>query len=270
VMAEPDSGPISSPRPSEEDGHDFVLVDPPEERAETGFGPSKTVRAEDLTRRQSVDEGGATGGDDDGVWKLAAALSGAMAPLDVAAALAEEGAAAAAASFSNMALLDNLTSRVRLVHHPVMHESIAARWSEFELSEPTPLCEAMLTGRPVLLESIEEVSRAFPNMAADTAAADLSATASLPLSSASGVVLGAAGFGWPDTQEFGADQVRRLDLIANLAAQALERALLYEAERAASVRRERADAQLIQDAFLPRAMPANSGLEVAAVYLRGE
>src|SRR5580704_19711964 len=50
---------------------------------------------------------------DDGIWRLAHALAGAASPSEVAAALAEEGAAAAGASFSNMAVLSVETGRVR-------------------------------------------------------------------------------------------------------------------------------------------------------------
>jgi hypothetical protein len=42
---------------------------------------------------------------DEHVWRLATALSGAATSVEVAAALAEEGAAAAGASFANMAIL---------------------------------------------------------------------------------------------------------------------------------------------------------------------
>ncbi len=93
------------------------------------------------------------------------------------------------------------------------------------------------------------------------------ATASLPLASASGVILGAAGFGWPVVQDFGIEQVRRLDLIAHMAAQVLDRANLYEAERERALSRERDDAQLFQDACLPRTLPQGNSLEVAATYL---
>ena len=104
-------------------------------------------------------------------------------------------------------------------------------------------------------------------MVADTAAASIDATASYPLLSSAGLVLGAVGFGWPSAQQFGSHQVRTLDLVANLAAQALERAVLTQREHERASTRERADAQLLQDAFLPRSLPTTDTLDVAAVYL---
>jgi serine phosphatase RsbU (regulator of sigma subunit) len=204
---------------------------------------------------------------DDGIWSLAIALAGAVSPDDVAAALAEAGAAAAGASFSNMAMLDVATNQVNVVHNSVMDSAIAARWGQFDLSEPTPLCRAIVSGRPVLIDSPETMEREFPKLVPDSLAAAVRATASLPLSGAGGGVLGAVGFGWPEAQPFDAEQKRALNLIATLAAQALDRAVLYQRDRELSSLRERADAQLLQDAFLPRTLPQTDRLDVAAVYL---
>jgi hypothetical protein len=203
----------------------------------------------------------------DGIWRLATALAGAVNPPDVAAALAEEGSAASGAAFCNMAVLDADTQRVRAVHGSVMDPAIAARWEEFDLAEHTPLCEAMLARRPVLLGSMADIGGCYPDLLDDTVAASISATASYPLTSAAGVVLGAAGFGWASPQEFGEEQVRTLDLVVKLAAQGPERAVLYQREHDTAMRRERADAQLLQDAFLPRTLPQTKTLDVAATYL---
>jgi serine phosphatase RsbU (regulator of sigma subunit) len=210
---------------------------------------------------------GPDSGGPDGIWRLASALAGAVDPTDVAAAMAQQGAAAAGASFSNMAALVPQTTRVRVVHGSAMDADIAARWQEFDLSEPTPLCQAMVTRRPVFIGSLENMALRYPEVVADTRAAALGATASYPLLSASGVVLGAVGFGWATAQEFSEDQIRSLDLVSNLGAQAFERALLAQREQEQASSRERADAQLLQDAFLPRTLPSTARLEVAAVYL---
>jgi serine phosphatase RsbU (regulator of sigma subunit) len=204
---------------------------------------------------------------DDGIWRLATALAAAAAPADVAAALAEQGAAVVGASFSNMAVLTLETQRVRVVHGSVLDSTIAARWEDFELSEVNPLCDAMVSRRAVLVDSLAELGRRYPDMVADTTAASIGATASYPLFSAAGLVLGAVGFGWPTPQRFESNQVRSLDLVANLAAQALERAILTEREHERASTRERADAQLLQDAFLPRSLPTTDTLDLAAVYL---
>jgi len=51
---------------------------------------------------------------------------------------------------------------------PLVPELTAGR---FPLSEPVPICDAILTGRPVLLLDNEELSAAYPNLAgSDTVA----------------------------------------------------------------------------------------------------
>jgi serine phosphatase RsbU (regulator of sigma subunit) len=182
-------------------------------------------------------------------------------------ALAEEGAAAAGASFSNVAMLEAETNRVRVVHGSVLNRRIAARWAEFHINDQTPLCEAMLSGHAVLLHSAEAVGERYPNLLAETLAASLSATASLPLQTPGGVCLGAIGFGWRRAQAFRPKQIRRLDLIAHIAAQALDRALLSKRERGQVTAWERAEAHLLQEAFLPRVLPQTDSLGLAAAYL---
>jgi serine phosphatase RsbU (regulator of sigma subunit) len=232
----------------------------------TGRGAGETITTPSPVSKAGAEKTG-TRRADDGVWRLAATLLNAVSPLDVARALAEEGAATAGASFSNMALLDVAAQRVRVVHDTVLDPVLAARWSEFDLTEATPLGEAIVTGLPVLFSSIEELTERYPQMVADTLAASLHATASLPLVSSDGVILGAAGFGWAEAQVFDVEQVRRLDLICRLVAQAIERAGSYRREHDETFSHHRVTAQLLQSAFLPRVLPETAALDVAALYL---
>src|SRR4030088_524765 len=71
--------------------------------------------------------------DEEDIWRLATALSGAVEASDVALAPARRGAAARAPSFPNIAILETDTKQVRVVHGSVLNRRIAARWSEFHL-----------------------------------------------------------------------------------------------------------------------------------------
>lgn len=202
-----------------------------------------------------------------GVWSLAAALSGATSPDDVAAALAEEGAAAAGAGFSNLARYEAWSDRVIVTHGSVLDQEIAVHWGEFELDEDTPLGTAIIYGQPVFLASMDQIAERYPALGADTMRAGLSATASLPLRSADGSVIGAVGFGWAEPQPFDEAQVTIIGLTAHLAEHALDRALLYERERKQLAAIDMAQAQLLQNAFVPVELPETPGLDVAAAYL---
>ncbi len=164
---------------------------------------------------------------DGAVWQLSHALAGAATPDEVGAAVAEHGAAAAAAVFSNMALVDRASGRVRVLHGANLAPAIATRWSEFDLDAQTPLGDAITLMEPVLLPTREALAARYPGLLDDTQAAGLWATASWPLRRAGGATLGAVGFAWSEPQAFGQRQRLGLSLIAALTAQALDRALLY-------------------------------------------
>ena len=168
--------------------------------------------------------------EEEAVWRLACELAGADSPAAVAVAVAEHGADAARAAFANMGIREAGSDVIRVVHHPLTEPAVALRWREFEVSEQTPIGEVIRTGLPVLVGSIDSARRRFPGIVEDLKTAGLSARASFPLHSSSGQVLGAVGFGWQAPQDFEPAQLRRLDLIAQLASQALERSLGLEGE----------------------------------------
>jgi serine phosphatase RsbU (regulator of sigma subunit)/PAS domain-containing protein len=164
--------------------------------------------------------------DEEAVWRLATALASSVTPFDVAEALALEGGPAAGGSFANMAVLEDDSERVRVVRH----FDRTTEWSTYELSADVPACDAIRGGIPVLLASAQEIRRRYPDLLAEIQAAGLAARASVPLRSASGTILGAVGFGWPEPQTFAATQLRRVDLIAQLTGLALERAIAQWSE----------------------------------------
>ena len=213
----------------------------------------------------TIDAAEQVGFDDAEVWRLATALSGAGTPAEVASAVADCGALTAGATTANLATFDNRSNRVTVVHGQQLEADIAARWADFGVAEPTPLCEAILTGHPVLLPTLEAIGSNFPLLLADTVAAGLSATASMPLTASNGTTIGAIGLGWAKPQAFTTRQMSRLKLIAGLAAEALERAKAEPRPSKASA--ARADARVLQEAFLPASLPLTEHLEVAASYL---
>ncbi len=209
------------------------------------------------------------------VWRLATALSGAASQSEVGTAIADLAAPAAGSVFANLATFDDRTKLVQVIHGPALAPDIADRWLEFAVDEPTPLCEAILTGSAVLLPSLEAIGARYPLLLSDTISAGLAATASVPLRSSDGRTLGAIGLGWREPQAFAARQLSRLTLIAQLAAEAVERTTgTSPAGRAGPDRRasdrvgaDRVEARVLQEAFLPATLPRTEHLEVAAAYL---
>ncbi|HVM64439.1 MAG TPA: PP2C family protein-serine/threonine phosphatase [Acidimicrobiales bacterium] len=202
-------------------------------------------------------------GSDDFVL-LVRALVAARSVDEIAATVAQRAAATVGAPYSNLAVFDHGTNQVRVTHGPLLEPGLAGRWAEFPISAPAPLCEAILTGAPVLLASLDALVQRYPQVADDARAASFAALASVPLPSPVGT-LGALGVAWSEPQEFGAAQVESLHVVADIVAAALYRAMAreQEVERGATM----VAAEVLQRAFLPMELPHTERLDVAAAYL---
>ncbi len=172
---------------------------------------------------------------------LVQALIGADTIEDLAHAIAEQGAAAVGAAFSNIAVLGSGAAgdTARLYHLSSLVPQVAQRYQTIPVDGSTPLGAAMSGRGEVWLGDLAQVGAQFPALLADTAAAGLAATASLTLAGRGGQAIGALGLGWEAPQTFPEAQRAELRVFARLVADALVRAQLLAAERKALGRSER-------------------------------
>jgi len=205
--------------------------------------------------------------DEGDVWRWAVAISRASTVAEIALAVVQHGGAAAGGAAADLAVIDPDSERMRFVHSTALNPGIAARWARIAASGQIPAHESILTGQPVLLGSPEVIEEHYPHLSVVLSAMSMRATASWPLRAGSGEILGAVGFGWAEPQPFDASQVHRLGLIAETTAGTLERVLPYDREPAQLTSRERIQARLLQDAFLPHVLPEAADVELAAVYV---
>ncbi|MGD0394558.1 MAG: SpoIIE family protein phosphatase, partial [Acidimicrobiales bacterium] len=164
---------------------------------------------------------------EDALWRLASSLAGSVTLRDVAQSLVNEAGRAAGGTFANLALLVSGAGAVKVLHQS-SSETGPAGTREFDLEATVPACDAIRTGLPVLLGSIDEIGKRYPGVLTEITAAGLSARATLPLHAAHGGILGAIGIGWQLPQNFDVPQLRRLDLVAQLVALAVERAQMVQ------------------------------------------
>jgi hypothetical protein len=162
------------------------------------------------------------------------------------------------ADYANFALLDRGDGRtIRLFHSLSLDPSIAHRYTEFDVDAPFPIAAAVRTGEVVVLAGAEDYAARFPEMWADTLAAGVTATISVPLTRSDGSPIGALGFAWSVPPLF--DALRgALAALAELCTEIVERSEVYEAEH-----RMIADLHLRLLGPLPRV----TGLATAARYL---
>ena len=117
-----------------------------------------------------------------------------------------------------------------------------ARWRRISRSRPTPAVEALRRRAPIAITDAGELRGRWPSMAA----AGVAATLSLPLA-LDDLDVGALSLSWMAPRPFAADEVTFIARVADRAAQALQRARLYE--------REHDIADVLQRSLLPEALP---------------
>lgn len=194
--------------------------------------------------------------------RVTAALSVALRISDIAACVIEEAQRGLGASGSGLSLVDETATRLR---HQVLdgyHTDVKAQWVDVSLRTRSPGPEVLRTGRPLLLSGPDELLRRFPTeqMERFVTASQERAWARLPLAT-SGRPFGVLALGWLPERPWTDEERAFLRALADLSAQALERALSYE--------RERGTALLLQRSLLPDRLPETPGVHVAGTYQPG-
>jgi len=168
---------------------------------------------------------------------LTARLSGALTPDDVAEVVASAAVASGASSGALMLLDDGGTTFHVQAAAGQDREQLDA-WERLPVDAPTPLQEAVRSGRAVVFTSVAEMAERFPAAAASMPGS-VAATLVVPVL-ASDRAIGAAVFGFPPGREMDPADRDLLSALGRHAGQALERARLYEDERQARRDAERA------------------------------
>jgi GAF domain-containing protein len=172
---------------------------------------------------------------------LVHALSQAESADEVAGVIAAEGAVAAGAEFANIAVLDTggRAAPAHLYAASSLSGDVARRYPAITVDDSTPLGSVLRSGNEIWLPALSDTGTSYPSLLEDTIAAGLAATASIALCDRHQRVIGAMGVAWARTQVFTDAQKDGVRVVARLAADALGRAQLLAAERAARQRTER-------------------------------
>ncbi|MFF8103002.1 SpoIIE family protein phosphatase [Streptomyces sp. NPDC016640] len=189
------------------------------------------------------------------VLSLAGALTEAVGVQDVVQLVADE--IAPAVGSQALVLLGSRAGRLRVLgHRGYADPRVVERFDGIPLSEPTPGSQVLRTGVPAFFESRAEVERLYPALVVNPS--EYSAWAYLPLI-ASGRPVGTCVLSYARPHRFATEERAVLTSLAGLIAQALERALLYDAKHRL--------AHGLQEALLPHTLPSLAGIETAARYL---
>jgi serine phosphatase RsbU (regulator of sigma subunit) len=187
---------------------------------------------------------------------VTAALVAAATPQEVYAALG----AVVRPSAGGHGIVVLLVEQGRLVlrYHAGYEPQVVAQLRELPMSHPYPATDVCVTGRPRYLRSAEEFAAGQPDPGTAISPGGRAAWAFLPLSTG-GQVLGALVIGYTAPRDFDDDERANLLAFSQLGAQALQRALLFQAQVSIA-----AD---LQRALLPAVLPDLRGARHAVRYL---
>ncbi|MGW2778397.1 SpoIIE family protein phosphatase [Streptomyces olivaceoviridis] len=243
----------------------FVALRPPGEWLSFRMYPSTTGLSVRVTRARAVAE--MAGGTPRAgpapsrlvtisqLLSLAGALTEAVGVRDVVQLVWDE--VAPAVGSQALALLRAQGGRMHVLGHRGYREPhIVERFNGLPLSERTPGTHVLSSGVPAFFDSQEQLERLYPTR--HDSPDGFAAWAYLPLI-ASGRPVGTCVLAYTEPHVFPADERAVLTSLGGLIAQALERALLYDAKHRL--------AHGLQQALLPHSLTPPPGIEAAARYL---
>lgn len=139
-------------------------------------------------------------------------------------------------------LLKAGTRTLQFLDPQYLPAEVLRRYPKLSLDDPFPLTETARTGNPIWIETFDEYITRYPNMEdvlRNITGSQASATVPLIVD---GRRIGAMGISFPHSRQFSQADRRFLLTLADHCAQALERARLYDAEHAARMEAEAANA----------------------------
>lgn len=178
---------------------------------------------------------------------VTAALSESLTPDQVAEVIVEQGMTALGASSALVALVNESGTELEIVRVLGYKRNLVEDWRRFSIDAPVPLAEAVRTQKPIWAEATEQRTARYPHLAEVYAHYRFGAWISLPLVF-EGQAVGGMTLGFNEPQQFQPEDQTFILTVAQQCAQAIARAHLYEAERAARTVAE--EANRIKDEFL--------------------
>ncbi|HEU4325053.1 MAG TPA: GAF domain-containing protein [Roseiflexaceae bacterium] len=171
--------------------------------------------------------------------RVTAALSGALTPEQVARIIIREGLAALEADAGSIFVLSDDRQWFLSLDFHGYPSDLVPRYTRTPVDEPGPLNEALATGALVLTPTPEAMLARWPHLAEAQRRTGDHTTVAVPLL-ADGAATGVLYVAFRAPRSFDSAEGDVLTTLAQQCAQALERARLYEAERAARAVAERA------------------------------
>ena len=194
---------------------------------------------------------------------LSAALASALTPNDVVTASVREGIAAVGADAGLLVLADPTGTTLDVVEARGYDRATIERWRRFPVDADVPIADAVRSGELVVLETAGDRERLYPGLG-EGRPVTYPVSISVPLV-AEGRSFGALGLSFHDRIPVTPEDRELLLAVARQCAQALRRAVLYDAEGVARALAEEAGRRL---KFLADASAALASLDYEVTLQR--
>ncbi|MDZ8263825.1 protein kinase domain-containing protein [Nostoc sp. ChiQUE01b] len=178
---------------------------------------------------------------------ITAALSESLTPAQVSEVIVEQSMAGLGASCALVALLNEAKTELEIVRAVGYNQDLIDSWRHFAIDSPSPLAEAVRTGKPIWAETTENRVNRYPHLTKMYAQYDFEAWISIPLM-VEGWAVGGISLGFTQPQQLSGEDQAFILAVAQQCAQAIARAHLYEAQQTA--RKAAESANRIKDEFL--------------------
>ncbi len=196
----------------------------------------------------------------DHLQRFAAAMARAASVDAVVQAIVVEGAEAVSAKVVKVVMRSQEESSLDVFETRVSDTS-PVTWKIVDPAAEDASTTALQQGRPAYYRTVGDYAQRFPDGELELIANGVQAVAALPLFGSDGHVIGSIGWAFELPQQFDDQQCSFLETVADMAAQSLDRARLYE--------RERDVARALQMALLPSALPELDDVVTEARYVAG-
>jgi PAS domain S-box-containing protein len=160
--------------------------------------------------------------------RVTEALAEAITPQQVLDAILTEGVRAAEARAGAIGVLSEDGQTIELLALRGYRAPLLDEWRRFPVTEDVPMSRVVRTGEPLFIASRDERDELFPHLSESSG--DSHALAVLPLAIENRLI-GAMALSFGKDMQFGPERREMKVTLARQAAQALERARLYEAEQ---------------------------------------
>ncbi len=229
------------------------------------FSDHAGLALEQLERRDAEEESTRRAAETRRLLDTTAALAAVSTSAEVAEATIREGLRSLGAASGVVVRLTEEGDQLELLDSQGYRPETVAPWTTIPLGAEVPLAQAVRDNAVVAIESEEELRRRFPAAAAGRSE-PTSSWLALPLGPA-GSPVGAVGFSFTAARAFSEAELAFAEALARQSGQALDRALLLEAEYAA---RTRAEELVVLTSALSEALDTTDVVRALREQLLGE